>query len=173
MSPSDPTGPRAGPARRGLLFDAFRVGARFVSPARTITEADVVAFAGLSGDYNPLHTDEEYARRTPFRRRVAHGLLVQSVASGLAHQTAIFDGTIVAVEEMLIRYLAPVYPGDTVHMELEVSAKEAEPSPRRGRVGFAIRILNQKGELVSDGDWRTLIHRREPTRRRAPKAVQR
>jgi acyl dehydratase len=171
MSPSEPSPePGGGPLRRGLLFDAFAVGDRFVSPARTVTEADIVAFAGLSGDYNPLHTDEEYARRTPFRGRVAHGLLIQAIASGLANQTSIFDGTIAAIEEMLIRYRAPVYPGDTLHVELEVVEKEPEPSPRRGWVRFAIRVLNQKDVLATDGEWRTLMHRRAPKVR---KAVQR
>jgi len=170
MSPSDRPDPGDGPRRRGLLFDAFVLGHLTVSPARTLTEADVVAFAGLSGDYNPLHTDEEFARSTPFRGRVAHGLLIQSVASGLVNQTGIFDGTIAAVAEMLIRYLAPVYPGDTLHVELEVIEREPDPSPRRGWVRFGVRVLNQAGDLVSDGVWRTLIHRREPTRRRrAPK----
>jgi len=168
MSPSqrpDPGDAEAGPRRRGLLFDAFHPGHRTVSPARTVTEADVVAFAGLSGDFNPLHTDEEFARRTPFRGRVAHGLLTQSVASGLINQTGIFDGTIAAVAEMIIRYRAPVHPGDTIHVDLEVIEREADPSPRRGWVRFSVRVLNQAGELVSDGEWRTLIHRREPARK--------
>ena len=156
-----------GPPGRGLLFDQFEPGQVYVSPRRTMTETDLVAFAGLSGDYNPLHTDEEFARSTPFRGRVAHGLLIQSVASGLAHQTAIFDGTIVAVQEMLIRYRAPVFPGDTIHIELRVLAVEPEPSPRRGWVRFETRILNQEGALVCDGEWLTLMHRRHPVRRRA------
>jgi acyl dehydratase len=132
------------------------------SQARTITEADIVAFAGLSGDFNPLHTNDEYARKTAFRGRVAHGLLIQAVASGLANQTAIFDGTIVAVTEMVIRYRAPVYPGNTIHIELRVLEKDPEPSSKRGWVRFDKRVLNQKGEVVSDGEWLTLMHRKRP-----------
>ena len=146
--------------RRGIPYDELELGARFRSGARTLTEADVVAFAGLSGDFNPLHTDEEYARSTPFRGRIAHGLLVQSIASGLANQTAIFDGTIVAVLEMLIRYRAPVRPGDTVRVEIAVLAKEPEPGPRRGWVRFGILVVNQRGETVSEGEWLTLVRRR-------------
>jgi acyl dehydratase len=155
------------PRGSGLLFDEFEPGDVHVSKRRTITEADIVAFAGLSGDHNPIHTDEEFARRTPFRGRVAHGLLIQSAASGLANQTEIFDGTIVAVMEMRIRYKAPVHPGDTIHIELRVVERDPEPSRKRGWVRFETRILNQGGELVCDGEWLTLMHRKRPVRREA------
>jgi acyl dehydratase len=165
--PQPPASAPPQPVSRGRLFDEFQVGEIFCSQARTVTEADVAAFAGLSGDFNPLHTDEEYARSTPFRGRIAHGLLVQSIASGLANQTAIFDGTIVAVLEMLIRYRAPVHPGDTIHIELRVGEKDPEPTARRGWVRFATSVLNQRGEVVTDGEWLTLMHRRRPVRRAA------
>src|SRR5215471_15513707 len=103
----DPAEASPAPAR-GLTFDEIDVGRRFVSHGRTITEADVVHFAGISGDYNPLHLDAEYAAGTVFRGRIAHGLLVQAVASGLAWQLGIFDGTIAALKEMVIRFQAPV-----------------------------------------------------------------
>jgi acyl dehydratase len=156
---------RDGSARRGLLFDELVPGAVYRSAARTVTEADVVAFAGLSGDFNPLHTDEEFAARTPFRGRIAHGLLVQSIASGLANQTGIFDGTLAALTEMVIRYRAPVRFGDTVRVALEVRDKEPEPGPRRGWARFGIQVLNHRGELVSEGEWLTLMHRRRPSPR--------
>jgi acyl dehydratase len=156
---------------RGLLFDEFELGHVHTSGRRTLTEADIVTFAGLSGDWNPIHTDEEYARATPFRGRVAHGMLIQSVASGLANQTAIFEGTIVAILEMLIRFKAPARPGDTIHIELRVLEKEPEPSPKRGWVRFETRVLNQKGTLVCDGEWLTLMHRRRPTRREKTRAA--
>lgn len=150
------------PSVRGLLFDEFNVGDVHVSKARTLTEADVAMFAGLSGDYNPLHTNEQFAKATPFRGRIAHGLLVQSIASGLANQTLVFDGTTVAIKEMLIRYHAPARAGDTVHIELTVTEKEPEPGPRRGWVRFAIEVLNERGEVVSDGEWLMLMHRKRP-----------
>jgi len=162
MSRSD----RAPAEVRGLVFDEFQVGDVHGSKSRTLTEADIVGFAGLSGDFNPLHTDEEYARTGPFRGRIAHGLLVQSVASGLANQTLIFDGTTAAVLEMLIRYRGPVRAGDTIRIELEVLAREAQPGPRRGWVRFGVRIRNQRDELVSDGEWLMLLHRRRGQRRR-------
>ena len=104
----------------GLWFDDLEAGTRIESPRRTVTEADIVAFAGLSGDYNPLHTDETHARRTAFRGRIAHGLLIQSIGSGLVNQTGAFHGTIAALAEMTIRYKAPVRAGDTIGVVLTV-----------------------------------------------------
>lgn len=145
---------------RGLHFEDFADGAVHTSGGRTLTEADIVAFAGLSGDFNPLHTNEEHARRTIFRGRVAHGLLVQSIASGLANQMGIFDGTIVALQEMLIRYEAPVRPGDTIHVELTVIGRDPQPARKRGWVRFRTQVRNHAGTTVNDGEWLTLIARR-------------
>ena len=152
---------------KGLVFDEFDVGDVHVSKSRTLAEADIVAFAGVSGDFNPLHTDEEYARATPFRGRIAHGLLVQAVASGLANQTLVFDGTTAAVMEMLIRYRAPARAGDTIRIELEVCEKEAKPGAKRGWVRFSIEVKNQRDEVISDGEWLMLMHRTRPGGRRA------
>lgn len=161
-----------GPPPRGRYFDQLEVGQSFVTQARTITEADVVHFAGLSGDYNPLHIDETYASGTVFRGRIAHGLLVQSVASGLAWQLGLFEGTIAALKEMVIRFQSPVLLGDTVRLSLSVVEKDPAPSSRRGWVRFDSRITNQRGETVIEGSWTTLMlrhadRRRELTRERA------
>lgn len=144
----------------GLWYEDLAPGLRFETPTRTVTEADVQSFAALSGDQNRIHTDAEFARRTPFRRRVAHGLLVQSIATGLAHRTGIFEGTIVAIAEMTIAFEAPVFPGDTLRATLEVLEREPEPSPRRGWVRFGVEVLAQDGRVVTRGTWRTLQHRR-------------
>ncbi len=151
-------------APRGKHFDEFEIGERTDSPGRTITEADVVAFAGLSGDWNPLHTDEEFAKRTPFRRRIAHGMLVNSIASGLGNQTGLFDGTTLALLEMVIRYRDPVLFGDTIHLELTVAEKRETTSPRRGVVVFDTTVRNQRGEAVVEGQWLVLMKRRASTR---------
>ena len=161
--PRPATDPNA-PAPRGKWFDEFVLGQIFHSAARTVTEADITAFAGLSGDFNPLHTDAEFAAKTPFRSRIAHGLLVQSIASGLANQTALFEGTIAALQEMTIRFRAPVFPGDTIRMELEVIEIEPEPAPRRGWVRFAARVRNQRAEIVVEGEWLTLMQRQRTRR---------
>lgn len=157
--------------RRGLWFDELEVGQTFASSARTITEADVSHFAGLSGDFTPLHTDATFARRTPFRQRIAHGMLIQSIATGLGTRIGIFEGTIAAFAGQTSRWLHPVLFGDTIRVEIEVAEVDPEPSRRSGHVHFAIRIFNQDDKLVADGTWDTLMMR-EKRRPAAPEASQ-
>ena len=145
---------------RGRYFDDFAVGETLVSARRTITEADVVAFAGLSGDFNPLHTDAMYGETTPFGARIAHGLLVVAVGSGLANQAGWFEGTTLALLEMTTRFVRPVHFGDTVHQQLEVVALKESSRPDRGVVTFAATILNQRGEAVVEGQHVVLLRRR-------------
>jgi acyl dehydratase len=152
---------------RGLLFDDFQLGQTFVSQGRTVTEADIVAFAGLSGDFNPLHVDEEFARSTTFRQRIAHGLLVQAISSGLASQMGVFEGTIVALKGMNLDFRAPVGIGDTIHIELGVLELDPSPTPKRGWVRLSATVLNQNGDVVIAGSWMTVMHRKRPARRPA------
>ncbi|HUR28802.1 MAG TPA: MaoC/PaaZ C-terminal domain-containing protein [Planctomycetota bacterium] len=147
------------PASPGKTFDDLRLGDTFHSPARRMDQPTILAFAELSGDSNPVHIDDEFARGTLFRGRIAHGLLVQSIASGLAWQTGVFQGTIVALAEMSMRFEAPVRPGDTIRVELSVLAKDPSPGPRRGHVRWRTRVQNQNDETVIDGEWLTLLHR--------------
>lgn len=142
---------------RGLTFDQFTLGDRFVSQSRTVTEADVVAFAGLSGDFNPLHTDAEFGRQTPFGERIAHGMLVAAMATGMANWTGIFEGTTLALMEQTLRYKGAVRFGDTVHLELEVLEKKPSSKPDRGVMRFAARVLNHRQEMVIDGEWTLLM----------------
>ncbi len=151
---------RPTPSPRGLWFEDYEVAQVIHSPARTVTEADIVAFAGLSGDFNPLHVDEQFARRTAFRGRVAHGLLVEAIASGLAHATGIFDGTISALAEIEIRFLSPVRAGDTLHLALEVTEVDDDPGPKRGRIRFSTVVLNQDEVHVVEGSWTVVFLRR-------------
>ncbi len=142
---------------RGLTFDQFEIGSRFVSQSRTVTEADVVNFAGLSGDFNPLHTDAEYGKGTPFGERIAHGALIVAMATGMANWTGIFEGTTIALMEQVLRYKGVVKFGDTVRLELEVLEKKPTSRPDRGVVCFAARVLNQRDEIVVDGEWTLLM----------------
>ena len=161
-----PDSPQHAPSgSRGLLFDQFAPGQTVTSRTRTISQADIDGFAGLSGDLNPLHTDEAYAAGTVFRGRIAHGLLVQSVASGLAWQTGVFDGTIAALKEMTIAFQNPVVPGDSIRIELTVAEKDPAPSSRRGWIRFVARVLNQRDEVVIEGSWTTLMLRKTDRRR--------
>jgi acyl dehydratase len=141
----------------GLKYDEFSKGDIFESQARTITESDVVAFAGLSGDYNPLHTDAEFGKKTPFGERIAHGMLIQSIATGMANWTGVFQGTTLALMEQSVRYKAPVHFGDTVHLELEVKEKKASSKDDRGIVFFFARVINQNDVIVQEGEWTLLM----------------
>jgi acyl dehydratase len=143
---------------RGMYFEEFAAGQTVITPGRTVTEADVVAFAGLSGDFNQIHTDAEFAKTTPFGQRVAHGLCVLSIVSGLAVQTGVMEGTILAFREVSEwKFSQPVFMGDTIHAELQVV--ETKPLPRLGGglIGIALNVKNQKGETVHRGKWQVLM----------------
>ena len=145
---------------RGLTFEQFNPGDTFVSQARTVTEADVVNFAGLSGDFNPLHTDEEFGKTTPFGARIAHGMLIAAMSTGMSNWTGVFEGTTLALMEQVIQYKSPTKFSDTVHLELKVLEKKETSKPDRGVVIFETRVLNQEGKAVIEGKW-TLMMRRE------------
>jgi len=143
---------------RGRYFEEFQEGERIVTAARTVTEADVVSFAGLSGDYNPIHTDAEFAARTPFGRRIAHGLLVTSIASGLAMQTGFLEGTTLAFREIREwKFVKPVFIGDTVHVVITVEKTRAMRRLGGGAVDFKLDVRNQHGDTVMKGVWTVLV----------------
>ncbi|MEJ2263070.1 MAG: MaoC/PaaZ C-terminal domain-containing protein [Anaerolineales bacterium] len=144
--------------KRGLYFEEFEVGQKFTTAGRTVTEADIVAFAGLSGDYNQIHVDAEYSRHTPVGRRVAHGLLGLSIASGLAVQTGILEGTIIAFREINgWRFVKPVFIGDTIHVDLEVLETKNLSRIGAGVVLIGLDVRNQNDETVMKGTWSALI----------------
>jgi acyl dehydratase len=146
---------------RGLYFEEFEVGQEIQTSARTITETDIVNFAGLSGDFNFIHTNADAAQQTPFGARVAHGMLVASIATGLAVQQGFIDGTTLAFRELTWRFTKPVFIGDTVHVVVKIT--ETKPMTRLdgGLVTFDARVLNQAGEVVHKGDWKMLIKSKE------------
>jgi acyl dehydratase len=144
-------------APRGKYFEEFEIGNEVISPARTITEADVVMFAGLTGDYNQLHTDEEFAKTTPFGRRIAHGLLVLSYAVGLLGRLGFIEGTALAFRELTWKFSQPVFMGDTVHVKAR--CRELKPMARLGGglVIFDLSVVNQEGKTVQKGEWHVLM----------------
>jgi acyl dehydratase len=144
----------------GLHFEAFEIGAAYTSQGRTITEGDVAAFAGLSGDFNPLHTDAEFAATTPFGERIAHGMLTVIISTGMSNWTGIFAGTTLALMEQNIQYKAPVMFGDTVHLEMTVTEKKETSKPDRGVIKFDAKMINQRGESVVDMVWTLMMKRR-------------
>lgn len=144
--------------RRGLYFDEFEVGQKVASPGRTVTEADIISFAGISGDFNSIHTDATYATETPFGARVAHGLLGLSIASGLAVRTGIMEGTVIAFREVLEwKFSQPVFIGDTIHVILEVIEKKALPRLGGGALTLDVDVHNQEDTSVMRGKWLVLV----------------
>jgi acyl dehydratase len=146
------------PAFQGMYFEDFEVGQQVRSPGRTITEADIVAFAGLSGDFNGIHTDSEYAQKTNFGQRVAHGLLGLSIASGLLVRTGVLEGTVIAFREIKEwKFSQPIFIGDTIHVLLEVVEKKALPRLGGGSLLLGINVQNQSDETVMRGQWSVLV----------------
>ncbi len=143
---------------RGKYFEEFEVGMNFISPGRTVTESDIVSFAGLSGDYTQIHTNEEFSKSTPVGQRVAHGLLGLSIASGLAVRTGVLEGTVIAFREIIDwKFVKPLFIGDTVRVSLNVLEKKALPRLGGGAVNIELRLLNQSDEVVMKGIWKVLI----------------
>ncbi len=142
---------------RGMYFEELELGSKIISVGRTITETDVVNFAGLSGDYNQIHTDEVHAVEQGFNQRVAHGLLVLSVASGLAVQTGFMEGTVMAFRDLDTKFSTPVFFGDTIHVVLEIAELKALPRLGGGQVVLKVTIRNQTGKAVQKGKWTMLI----------------
>ena len=120
----------------------------------------MVAFAGSSGDFHPFHTDAEFGKSTPFGERIAHGMLIMAIATGMAQWTGVFEGTTLALMEQVIRYKGGVKFGDTVHLELEVIEKKETSKPDRCVVRYAARVRNQRDEVVIDGEWACLMRRK-------------
>lgn len=149
----------------GLYFEDFETAGELTTRGRTVTEADVVLFAGLTGDFVELHTNEEFARETPFGRRVAHGALVFSVSVGLSTRTNLLDDTLLAFAGVdKLRFVAPVFMGDTIRVTKRV-AERKEMGATQGTVTFETRVLNQRGELVLVYFDKMLLKRRtEPGR---------
>ncbi len=142
----------------GMYFEEFEVGQSLTSVGRTVTEADVVAFAALSGDWNPMHTDAEYAAQHPFGQRVAHGLLCMSIASGLIMRLGFLEETVLAFREIgSWKFSLPVFIGDTIHARATVT--ETKPMRRLGggAVTVKVEILNQDDKVVQLGIWGVLV----------------
>lgn len=146
---------------RGLHYDDFAPGNQYFSASRTVTEADVVNFAGLSGDFNPLHTDQSFAEKTPIKERIAHGMLSMAIATGLANQMGIFEGTTVALVQQSIQYRGMVKFGDTIRIVMKVKERKEWRKPTAGIVVFDVPILNQRDEPVVTAEW-TLLMARKP-----------
>ena len=151
-------------ATRGRYFEEFAVGERFVTRGRTITEADIVAFAALTGDYNPLHVDAEFGKTTQFGERIAHGMLGASYAVGLIAALGLTEGTVIAIVHMTLDFTGPIRIGDTVHVDQTVKSMRETKKADRGIIIFEVKLMNQRGKVVQKGE-RVLLVSRKPGQR--------
>jgi acyl dehydratase len=145
----------------GVFFEDLRIGQEFTSPGRTVTEADIVIFAGLSGDYNVLHTDAEHMKASIFGERIAHGLLGLGIQQGLAArgEPAAAHGLLSALKW---KFKGPIKIGDTVHVLSRIAGKRDGPDAGRGLVTVERRLVNQRGEVVQEGETEHVVERSKP-----------
>lgn len=139
-------------AKEYEYLDDYAVKERFISPARTITEADIINFAGITGDWHPLHTDVEYAAKTPFKERIAHGMLTLSIGMVLPFRLGPYSSflprSFIAFYGMdNVRFTAPTKIGDTIHCEVEVT-EITDKGKGRGVLTTQNQIKNQSGEVL-------------------------
>ncbi|HLE43871.1 MAG TPA: MaoC/PaaZ C-terminal domain-containing protein [Methylomirabilota bacterium] len=142
-------------------FEEIQVGDEYLSPGRTVTEADIVAFAGLSGDYNVLHTDAEFMRTSIFGERIAHGLLGLAIQSGLGMRAMPRPLATMAFLGVRWRFKGPIKIGDTIKVRIKVVDKRETSKPDRGIVVLQRVIVNQRGEVVQEGETDIMVERRQ------------
>lgn len=145
-----------------LYFDDVEVGQEWETQGRTITQADIVNFAGLSGDFNPIHVDHHFAQSTPFRKPIAHGLLGLSIGSGLIAAHPLMR-TLAFLEIRDWQFKGPIFIGDTVRAQSKVLQKESRGRGRRGIITWQRRLINQEGRVVQEGITLTLVEGRSST----------
>jgi acyl dehydratase len=146
------------PLTRGWYFEEFEVGQKITTVGRTVTESDIVTFAGLSGDYNQIHTDAQYSKATQYEQRIAHGLLGVSIASGLAMRTGILENTVLFFREINNwKFVKSIFIGDTIHVEMEVAETKALSRIGGGSVVITLDVKKQSGETVMKGNWTVLV----------------
>lgn len=146
----------------GLYWEEWELNAEFVTPGRTVTEADIVQFAGISGDYNPLHMDEEFCKNTQFGTRIAHGPLVYAIAAGLLFQLHLYDDTLIAFLGFdSLKFTMPVKAGDTIHAKIRVLEKRETSKADRGVMKRQLLVENQRNEIVQEGIQAFLLKRQE------------
>ncbi len=145
---------------RGKYFEEFEIGQEIFSPGRTITEADIMQFANLTGDTNPMHTDAEYAKTTLFGERVAHGLLGLSYTMGLLWPLGFLEGTVIAFMGLEAKFKAPIKISDTISASAKVKQKKEMKAMGGGLVVLESRLTNQRGETVQQADLTLLIKSR-------------
>ncbi len=146
----------------GYYFEDFSAGQTFVSGGRTITETDLTMFSMLSGDWNPIHADAEFAKSTRFGQRVVHGVLGIAVSTGMMHEMGIFHDSVIAMlgyREW--NFLAPLLVNDTIHLELTILSTELGKSGKSGKIGRRFQLINQHGKVAQEGESDVLVLTRQ------------
>ena len=146
----------------GRTYEEFEVGQRFSTPRRTVIEADISTFAGLTADFNPLHMDDLFAAESDYKGRITHGPMIVGMAFGLLSRADVMDGTVLGLLEIGWKFVMPVRPGDTISAVVTVLHKRPTRTPGRGVVTLQIDVLNQHGEVAQVGTANVLIRRNEP-----------
>ncbi len=142
----------------GLYFEEFSIGQKITTVGRTVAESDIMTFAGLTGDYNQIHTDAHFASGTQFGQRIAHGLLGLSVGVGLLMRTGVLEGTVIAFREITEwKFIKPVFISDTIHAEMEVKELKAMPRVGGGLAIVMVEVKNQRDESLMKGTLTLLV----------------
>lgn len=142
---------------QGYYFEEIHLGDVMLSQGRTITEADIVNFGNVIGDFNPLHFDTEYTRNTLFGQRIAHGMLTLSFATGLVNMMGANLGTILAFKGLQFEFKQPVFIGDTIRVRTTVTDRRESSRQPGGWITHKVEIINQNDEVVQEGSWTALV----------------
>ena len=145
---------------KGFYLEDYEIGREYTSQGRTITDADVVNFAGVSGDFNPLHTDEEFGKANQFGKRIAHGALGFIISTGLNNQMGIAEGTTIAFIECTVKYTAPLLIGDTVHIVVIPTEVIHSSKPGKGIVKQLVKLVNQDERVIMESNQTLMVKSR-------------
>ena len=145
----------------GKCFENWEVGDEYVTMARTVTLADIERYCGLTGDYNPLYTDEEFAKKEIYGTRIAPEFLIHSISTGQVNQTRLFEGTTLAFVGLDIDFVNPVKPGDTIITKGKLVEKKETGKTKRGIVNFYAEVLNQRNEIITKSNRYIMLTRRK------------
>jgi acyl dehydratase len=144
----------------GNYYEELEIGQRFETPRRTVIEADISTFAGLTADFNPLHMDEVFASESDFKGRITHGPMIVGMAFGLASRAGMMDGTVMGLLDISWKFMMPVRPGDTIGALVTILEKRATKKPDRGVVTLQLDVRNQRDETAQIGVAKVLVRRK-------------
>ncbi|MGV6874472.1 MaoC family dehydratase [Pseudochelatococcus sp. B33] len=144
--------------KKDMLYEDIELGSVFYSESRTVTKQDILDFARVTGDDHPLHVDEEFCQKAGYNSLIAHGLFSVALMEGLKNKLKIYEHTSIgSLGWNNIRFIKPLFPGDTVHLQITFSKKRKSKKPGRGVVSEEIRVINQNNEIICEGEHTTLL----------------